>query len=282
MAREQGRTCSRAHDPTKENTMDIPAELEAAIEACYDTLRHCTLPAATLDVCLHCCMAPELEAEMHQLPLRQIGRAHIYAYNDTAKSEVQPTPELRYLIPRLLELVAGGEEVHHSTELYLDRLGRRQAGAFSATEWQAIECVCQGIFAHRLSLFPWQRNELRCGDQTFDLLLMFDIGGVDIQPMLQAWLATDTPQATLNFVESGYWDYWFEHDGDVGNPFASDRPAYRAQIRTWLESADTRATLAQRILALDLDALPGFSRWDCGCRLTARELVQNTFDALAQ
>lgn len=89
--------------------MNIPAELEADIEACYRTFNKYTLPSTLLDVCTHCCMDEKLEAEMHRLPLRQIGRRHMYAYNDSAKSEVQPTPELRYLISRLLELVARGE-----------------------------------------------------------------------------------------------------------------------------------------------------------------------------
>ena len=261
--------------------MNIPAELEADIEACYRTFNKYTLPSTLLDVCTHCCMDEKLEAEMHRLPLRQIGRRHMYAYNDSAKSEVQPTPELRYLISRLLELVARGEEVHHSTELYLDRLGRRKADAFSLQEWASIERVCQGIFTHRLSLAPWERNETGCPDPLFDLLLMFSIGGVDVLPMLKAWACDASPQATLNFVESSYWDYWFEYSGEVGNPFASDRPAYRAQLRDWLESAETKATFAQRILALDLDALPGFNSWNCGCRFTPRQLVENTFDAVA-
>ena len=261
--------------------MNIPAELEAAIAACYRAFQKCTLPVYLLDVCTHCCMDPRLEAEMHRLPLRQIGQRHMYAYNDSAKSEVQPTPELRYLIPRLLELVARGEEVHHSTELYLDRLGRREVDAFSASEWQSIERVCQGIFTHRLSLAPWERNETGCPDPLFDLLLMFSIGGVDILPMLKVWASDASPQATLNYVESSYWNYWYHGGGRVSNAFGEDRGDFQALMRAWLERIETKATFAERILALDLDALPGFNSWDCGCRFTARELVEHTFDAVA-
>lgn len=55
--------------------------------------------------------------------LRQLTTRHFYAYGDTAKSLVQPSSELRYLLPRLLELLAEGAELRHSTELILDRLG---------------------------------------------------------------------------------------------------------------------------------------------------------------
>ncbi|WP_123812215.1 hypothetical protein [Ottowia oryzae] len=261
--------------------MNIPAELEAAIEACYRTFNKCTLPSTLLDVCTHCCMDEKLEAEMHRLPLRQIGRRHMYAYNDSAKSEVQPTPELRYLIPRLLELVARGEPVHHSTELYLDRLGRRKADAFSLQEWASIERACQGIFTHRLTLYPWQRAEGRSLPSLFDLLLMFAMGGVDIAPMLARWHGADTPQGTLNYVASSYWDYWCHGGGAVRNAFGEDRGDFQTLMCAWLESAETKATFAQRILALDLDALPGFNSWNCGCRFTPRQLVENTFDAVA-
>ena len=260
--------------------MNIPSELEAAIEACYRTFQKCTLPGTLLDVCTHCCMDAQLEAEMHRLPLRQISQRHMYEYNGSAKSEVQPTPELRYLIPRLLELVARGEEVHHSTELYLDRLGRREADAFSPAEWQTIQHLCECLFAHRLSLYPWQKPAERWQDPLFDLLLMFAIGGVDIAPMLAQWRDADAPQSTLHYVESSYWNYWYYGGGRVNNAFADDRYAFQATMCAWLDSAENRAVFVQRILALDLDALPGFNSWCCGNRFTARELVEYTFDAL--
>ena len=267
--------------PYLEDIMNIPQDLELALEACYEALQGSQLTDHPLDVCLGCCMDVQVHAEMYRLPLRQISAVHLYQYNDTAKSTVQPTQELRFLIPRMLDLVARGQEIHHSPALYLDRLGRREASAFSAVEWQSIEHVCQRIFAHRLSLFPWEFGGLRMFDRALDLLLMFDFGGVDIRPMLQAWLETDSPQATLNYVESTYWTYWCSRSGDINNAFASERPAYRAQMRAWLESGENKAVFAQRILALDLDALPGFKRWCFGKYLTARQVVENTFDAIA-
>ena len=255
-------------------------ELEAAIEACYAAFRHCEAPHAPLDACTHCCMDPALEVQMRRLPLREITTQHFYGYNDAAKSAVQPTEELRYLIPRLLELVARGEEVHHSVELYLDRLGRREPGAFSSAEWASIQTLCEKLFAQRLTFYPWARPDQALMSSQFDLLLMFDIGGVDIAPMLAHWLATDTPESTLNYVASSFWNCWYYGSADVSNAFAGDRPDYRARVWAWLDDAGHRAVWAQRILQLELDSVPGFAQWQCGCRFTARELVEQTFDAL--
>lgn len=255
-------------------------ELEAAIEACYAALRHCDAPHGPLDACTYCCMDPALEGQMRRLPLRQLTTQHFYGYNDAAKSAVQPTQELRYLIPRLLELVARGEEVHHSVELYLDRLGRRESDAFSATEWASIQTLCEKLFAQRLTFYPWARPDQALLSSQFDLLLMFDIGGVDIAQMLARWLATDTPESTLNYVASSFWNCWYHGGGEVRNAFADDRPEYRARLWAWLDDADHRAVWAQRILQLELDSVPGFAQWQCGCRFTARELVEQTFDAL--
>ena len=42
-----------------------------------------------------------------------------------------------------------------------------------------------------------------------------------------------------------------------------------------------RTSPPESVHALDLDALPGFNSWNCGCRFTPRQLVENTFDAVA-
>ncbi len=88
--------------------------LRSAVADAYQALRHHKPPTQCLDVCLNCCMSPAVEREMRRLPLSELRGQHFYSYNTSAKSEIQPVEEILYLLPRMLELIADGEEVHHS------------------------------------------------------------------------------------------------------------------------------------------------------------------------
>lgn len=113
--------------------------LQAALASTYECFGRYRLPGGLLDVCTACCMDAALEREMHKLPLRALSERHFYQYNDSAKSDVQPADEILYLLPRMLELLAQGAQLHHSTELYLDRVGRCEPGAFSSRERQVLQ-----------------------------------------------------------------------------------------------------------------------------------------------
>src|SRR5258706_349774 len=92
----------------------------AASQAPYQSFAGYRSPSVALDACVTCCMDADLEREMRRLPLRSLTEHHFYQYNDAAKSVVQPADEIKYLAPRMLELLAQGARLHHSTELYLD------------------------------------------------------------------------------------------------------------------------------------------------------------------
>src|SRR5689334_22591272 len=76
-----------------------------------------------LDVCLNCCVSEKVERELREWPLAEITARHLYDYNTSAKGLVQPVKEVKHLLPRMLELLSEGEQIHHSIELSLDRLG---------------------------------------------------------------------------------------------------------------------------------------------------------------
>lgn len=253
-----------------------PTTVDGAVERLYSVFAQHRAPQHTLDVCLFCCMNAALETEMRQLPLRKITTRHFYAYNDSAKSERQPVDELKYLLPRMLELIAAGEEIHHSVALYLDRLGNCERTDFSDAEHQAIAAFALAYFAQTLRQHPWQMGQKCLLQNAFDVLLMFDIGGVDIQPLLALWLSDEAPAATLNYVYCGLYNFW--QNRCISDAFAVDRSQYLERLLSWLMEQSHRSVFAQRILELDMNAMDSTPMSYYGQAITLQEMAALVFD----
>jgi hypothetical protein len=255
--------------------------LEAAIQVAYETFGAYQAPQGPLDVCTDCCMDADLEREMRHLPLRQLTEKHFYQYNDSAKSEVQPADEIKYYLPRMLELLAQGAQLHHSTEIYLDRVGRCEAGAYSSDEKAALLGFARAFFTQGLAQWAPDQESLFQFERAFSILLMWDYAGVPIQPMLNDWLADDREAATLNFVDSYYWEYWMDGSA-ISNAFAE--PPFQAAMQNWLSNRDIKAAWSQKVLKLIEERPPSDWRPACStCGSTHHPLaerINTVFDAL--
>jgi len=221
--------------------------LQLAVRRAYEVFSAYMAPARPLNVCTFCCMDEELEREMRAVPLRKLKRLHFYEYSTGAKSvEGQPADEVKYLLPRLLELLAAGEETHHSIELALDRVGRCPADAFTAEERATLDAFMLACFDACL------RGEWAAEGFWYDLedplalLVMADYAGLALKPLLQHWTRHESPHATIRFVESTYWGFWPEHR--ISNAFATDRPRLQAAFTGWMQSPDTRAAFTTKLL----------------------------------
>jgi hypothetical protein len=223
--------------------------LQAAIAAAYECFGRYRLPRGLLDVCTACCMDAALEREMHTLPLRALGERHFYEYNNSVKSGVQPEDEILYFLPRMLELLTQGAQLHHSTELYLDRVGRCEAGAFSSRERQTLQDFALAHFSLGLEQWPPAQQSIFQGESAFDFLLMWDVAGVDIKPLLAHWLASESVASTLHYVEAVFWNYWC-FGRVLSNAFADDRPGFQSTLEVWLTAPAHRARFADKLLEL--------------------------------
>jgi hypothetical protein len=257
---------------------ELSPALKPAVERLYEVFSAYPAPSYCLDVCLVCCMDESLEKEMRELPLRQIGVKHFHAYNDTAKSEVQPADELKYLLPRVLELLADGADMGFSPERYLERLGNCEAGAFSAKEYEAIEAFALACFAARLSQHQWESGEGHSGDVAFEFLLMFDIGGIDLRPLLEHWLKDESVAATLHYVNAGFYDFW--HGQKITNAFATDRLRFQEVMTAWLTESSYRQIFAHRILKLEMNNLDQTPTCYYGSRITPQDMAETVFDLI--
>lgn len=233
---------------TKNKTeLTKPATVADAVANLYPVFRRYEAPKTTLDVCLGCCMDEKLEKEMRKLPLAALYRNHFYQYNDSAKSEVQPANEVKYFIPRMLELLSQGIDLHHSTEIYLDRIGRMPEGSLSDTERKALDDFALAFFTEGLNQMPFIEGGCFQRDDAFTILLMFHIGGFDIDPLLDYWMQQNTGFATLHYAYATLWHFW-QDGAEIGMAFANDRPAFRQKMKAWITKPNHRDAFAERIL----------------------------------
>lgn len=246
--------------------------MQAVIADAYKVFGRHRAPTVHLDAC-SCCMSPVLEAQMLSLPLRKLTRQHFYEYNTAAKGEVQPAHEVLYFLPRLLELIAQGEEVHHSTELFLDRVGRCPADSFSEAEAAVLKRFALEYFASHLAA-----GCSRLMEDSLTVLLMVHIGGLDLQPLLDYWLQCKDPQSTVQYVDAGYWLFWEYRE--VSNAFAESRTEFRLQIRQWMLAPAHRLVFADKLVRAEFQELAAMQP-DSG-RMPFKFLVDAVFDNLTQ
>ncbi|UXH77995.1 hypothetical protein [Roseateles amylovorans] len=215
--------------------------MKRVIADAYQAFRRFGPPQTPLDACTACCMDPALELQMRTLPLRALTREHFYEYNSAAKSEVQPAAEIQYLLPRLLELIAQGEEVHHSIELFFDRVGRCSEGTFDASQRAVLDRFALEHFANHLNA-----GRERLLEDPLSILLMFDIGGLDIRPLLAFWLDSGDLQSTVQYVDERYWHV--SEDGYVTNAFAEGRTWFQQKVRAWMMDPTNQRVFCDKLL----------------------------------
>lgn len=75
------------------------------------------------NICVPCCVSEEMAQALRQTPLRQLTVEMIYEWNSSARPFEQQNDEIRYLLPRLLELLAHGHSPAINEELCLKRIG---------------------------------------------------------------------------------------------------------------------------------------------------------------
>ncbi|MES2608849.1 MAG: hypothetical protein V4679_01345 [Pseudomonadota bacterium] len=269
----------KAYRTAEEEATTLPPALHEAVDAAYAAFQHHGAPAGMLDVCMPCCVDETTERELRRLPLRQLTARHFYEYNGSAKSSEQPADELLYFLPRMLDLLAQGKELHHSTELYLDRLGNCRANALSPKERSTVQAFALAFFREGLGRTGPDASPFD-GANAFDILLMFHKGGVDVQPLLAHWLCDERPNAVLHYADASYWDFWGKHE--IQNAFAEDQPEFREAMKAWLLDAGNRKRFAQKILAMDMGAMGPSAHCTCGNCMGPRQILEAVFDVISE
>lgn len=248
-------------------------DLQAAVRRAYDVFGGRKPPVGHLNVCTNCCMPEGLEREMRTLPLRALSAQHFYEYCAGAMGDlVQPADEIRYLLPRWLELIAAGERTNLSVELNLDRVGRCGPAAFDARETAVFDQFMLAYFDHELD----DNNPAVEASDPLAVIIMADLAGLSVAPLLQHWTTHPGTASTALFVRSTYWDFW--PDGELANAFAEDRAGLRVAFKAWMAAPETRAAFKAKLLQPDF--LSRVDSFPCGHRVPFKVMVEAVFDLL--
>ena len=227
----------------------VPPEVVAAVQQLYRAFAHRPVPTEPLNACTGCCMAPELEREMRELPLRALTQAHIWEYQDAAHGTPETVSEYAYYLPRVAEIISQGdpERVRHSIEIALDRLGNCPRDAFTKGEYQAVTAWAMALWTWYLAAGDPSREDedlLPLFHQNADaVILMFGRAGLPVAPLLAAWVKADSDWALQQYA-------LLAHDVDQSrtgfNAFADDVPELGGILYDWAFSSEVHRVFAQR------------------------------------
>jgi len=152
-------------------------------------------PSST-GVCEGCCMDREIEADsfnpsIRRLPLHYIRDWYSGAYDPNGV----PKETWAYLLPRLLEVLASGENVSDmGLEVSLNRFGTGNPENWSTTEWRILDNF-QKIFLREMI-----EQKRECLDDT---ICMFRLAGWPLESLLDQVGSAPEPALALRL-----WNDW--------------------------------------------------------------------------
>jgi hypothetical protein len=219
---------------------NIPADhpFFGLIEEAYRVFAY-TKPSS-IGVCERCCMDHEIEADffnpsIRELPLNYVRDWYFGAYDPKGV----PKDTWGYLLPRILEILASGEDASHTgLAVSLNRFGTGNPENWSKTEWRVLDSF-QKMFL----------REIIGHDRDFldDTICMFALAGWSLQSLLDQVASVPSPILALRL-----WNDWCSGAGQGNN---------RIWITAFWESPDnttafnfyTSRSLYDKMEALALD-----------------------------
>ena len=182
------------------------AALDAAVEHAYATFAGYKPGREQVSVC-RCgqCIQPESEFVLLNAPLRDIDHYPLADYTYAANREGEPgfdPNELRYFLPRMLDLVAQENPPCFSEpEPTLRRLREcKYRETWPAAEVAAVDDFYSALMAERLSaptrVWTTRNGDLPSSEDVGDILCMIVIGGGDLARLLGEWDANPDQRAT--------------------------------------------------------------------------------------
>ena len=211
-------------------------------------------PTDKLNVCLHCCMADETEEQMRTLPLKKLTQKHFYDYNSSAKNEIECPSELKYFLPRMVEIFCEGGEIHFEKVLSFERVKNCNKADFTSDEWVLWGKFANAYLDNLLRYYPYECFDF-VRDNIFAVLLMFSIAHVDISPFLKRWKNTNTPQAVAHYVYASWTAYWRDDGFDVEAGFWDYSEDFVTKVELWLQNPKNKSYYASQIASLNKEVI---------------------------
>jgi hypothetical protein len=202
-------------------------ELNQAITDLYRAFEHTPRPAK-VEGCPCCADEGELRT-MVEVPLRDLIPEQVRSYAFSALLTVGRVEDLRYFLPRLLELSVT-EELEVDVEIILRKLPYGRWREWPPEERAGVEAFLEALTA-TFATQEWDRfmlDEWICG-----LGQMFE----DTTPYLRPLLAP-TPAAAGNLVRFYEYNRGDLKRGTLSSAFWQDTPTSRDRVVAWFRSAE--------------------------------------------
>ena len=165
------------------------------IEEAYRVFKYPT--PASIEVCQKCCMDAKIEADffnppIHELPLEYVRDWYFAAY-DPATGVAKAT--WAYLLPRLLEILASGEDVADvGFEVSLSRFDTGNPKNWSQAEWSVLDRFRRKLLQHRIE---------DTKDLLDDVICMFRLAGWPLND-----LTAQVEAASSEVLALRLWNDW--------------------------------------------------------------------------
>lgn len=198
-------------------------------------------PPLTVCDCGNCITGEEIKA-LVSTPLRELSRDLIDTYISAMfESEDKAIMELRYFLPRMLELLSQGEILYIDEGFSLSKCHFEHTHIWKEEEIAFMERFAKAFFEEVLEgecPHPYSTAE--------DWLVCFGLSGLSIAPLLDTWLQqAGKVKALYDFEE--LFTYSLHPIGIVfkHSYFKDKRPELNEQITAWLTAPHTQRTFLQ-------------------------------------
>ncbi|MDP9795128.1 hypothetical protein J2S43_003640 [Catenuloplanes nepalensis] len=211
--------------------------LTPALDRLYEAFGRVPRPES-VQHCECCFDAEEEAALLAPVPLRELPGKALHPYAMNVMTTVGAAADLRYFLPRMLEVNLAGDGVV-DPEWLLIAVRRASWTTWPAAEQDALRAFLRTLWTATLHGHELEVDALLCG-----------IGHAegDLTPYLEEWQAalSSTPAAE-GLAELGC------QNGRLTNPFWDERPAQRAQVEAWLAGDALRRDVRDALYAAGPD-----------------------------
>ena len=187
------------------------------------------------------CITDKEQKLLITTPLRELSRELIETYISAMfDNEDKAIVELRYFLPRMLELLSVGETLYIDEGFSLSRCHFERAHIWKEEEIAFMKRFAKAFFDEVLE------GESHLYSSAEDWLVCFGLSGLSITALLDSWLKqADRVKALYDFQE-----LLSDSFGPIGivfkhSYFKDKRPELNEQITTWLTASQTQQTFLQ-------------------------------------
>lgn len=198
-------------------------------------------PPLTVCDCGNCITGEEIKA-LVSTPLRELSGDLIYTYISAMfESEDKAITELRYFLPRMLELLSQGQILYIDEGFSLSKCHFECAHIWKEEEIAFMERFAKAFFDGVL-----EGESPHLYSSAEDWLVCFGLSGLPIAPLLNSWLQQADKVMALYYFEE-FLTHSFRSVGIAfkHSYFKDKRPELNEQITTWLTAPHTQRTFLQ-------------------------------------